>query len=309
MTLGRFKLLMALAAALGAGLFALLSMEPEVITLMFTFPSQPFIDMLWQLAGISEGMRALAIALYVLVCLIPAAALLVISRRRRPYGEDWLLALLSAVLLVFMYRALVISYLGAVSVQMGALTVLAAWLALRLLRYFSGSDNAHLAKLAMWAVALLGLLCAFALGWQCAAAVSTAASPLIGSVLPDSASGAVISLLAESASVIAQNAIILYGCLLALRLADSFMPEGRLTDESVAEAEHLYRYSVRALTAVILIGMAANLIKLAFIRSAVSGSVNVSFKLTPLLFCLGALIVSRFLAAHKRLRDDNDLFV
>lgn len=61
--------------------------------------------------------------------------------------------------------------------------------------------------------------------------------------------------------------------------------------------------------AIALISMWASLAKLLLIELSRDNNVNVSLPLFPLLFCLAALIVSRFIAAHKQLRDDNDLFV
>lgn len=55
--------------------------------------------------------------------------------------------------------------------------------------------------------------------------------------------------------------------------------------------------------------MWASLAKLLLIELSRDNNVNVSLPLFPLLFCLAALIVSRFIAAHKQLRDGNDLFV
>ena len=107
----------------------------------------------------------------------------------------------------------------------------------------------------------------------------------------------------------ASNCITVYGCLLGLRLTNSLGEGGELTDETVAQARGFYRYSVRAVTAILLTSLAANLVKLIFINTRGENGVNVEFPIFQLLFCLAALIVSRFIAAHKRLRDDNDLFV
>ena len=298
MTLRSFKLLTALCAAAGAACFALLSAMPELIGVILTVPGGLIVELLWAMARLGEIWRAAAIALYVLISLIPAAALLAVSRRRKPYAEDWLLALLSAVLFLLMYRALDYSaYINSLALRAGSLAVLVTWLALRLLRCFNASDNARLVKLSRWAITLIGLLSGFAAGWQLASTVAQLLTSLW------------IALFADGVSALAQSGIVIYGCLLAYELSLSFGPGGELSDEAVDMAGRFYRYSARALTAVLLIGMAANLLKLAFISSQPSSSVNVSLPLTPLLFCLAALIISRSMAAHKRLRDDNDLFV
>lgn len=245
-----------------------------------------------------DGWRIFAIALYVLVCLIPAAALLLLSRRRRPYREDWLLLAMSAALFIFIGRALSSHWdMYSTFAQMGLLAVLVAWLVLRLLRYFNASDDARLVKLARIAVVLLGLIFGFAAGWT----LIGAAAGLLG--------GFQFSLLADGVSAVATDVILVLGCLRALRLINTLGPAGEIADETVTEAEGFYRFSSKALAAIVLISMWASLAKLLLIELSRGNNVNVSLPLFPLLFCLAALIVSRFIAAHKQLRDDNDLFV
>lgn len=118
-----------------------------------------------------------------------------------------------------------------------------------------------------------------------------------------------LSVLADGVSGCATAVILVLGCLRALRLVNTLGPTGELTDESVAEAGGFYRFSAKALAAIVLVNMCADLAKLLLIDLSSNSSVNVSLPILPLLFCLAALIVSRFMAAHKRLRDDNDLFV
>ena len=280
----RFWRLIALAAALGLGVCAALAARPELIGLAFKLPCGYFVDLLWDMARTGEGWRIAAIVLYVIACLVPAGALFLISRRRRPWREDWLLALLSVVLLLLVGRALDRNRsVYSTFAQMGLYAVLVTWLALRLLRYFSDSDDRRLVRLVRIVVVLIGMLFA-------ALAFSVAA-------------------LAEGAGSVASSCITVYGCLLGLRLVDSLGEGGELTDDTVELARGFYRYSVRAAAAILLISLAANLVKLAFVRLSASTDVSVNFPVFQLLFCLAALIVSRFIAAHKELRDDNDLFV
>lgn len=298
MTERNFKIYAALAALLGAAACAAAAAEPELARLAFYFPCGLLTDALWELAMTGEGWRIFAIVIYALVCLLPALGLLLIRRRRRPYREDWLLLLLSAALFLLLGRALDSRReMYPVFAQMGLFSVLTAWLALRLLRYFGASDDARLVKLSRAAVVLLGLIYAFAAGWT----LVSAAAGLI--------SGFQLSTLADGVSGCATAAILVACCLRALRLVNTLGPGGELTDESVAEAGGFYRFSAGALAAIVLVSMCADLVKLLFIELSSESSVNVSLPILPLIFCLAALIVSRFMAAHKRLRDDNDLFV
>lgn len=298
MTESNFRKYIVLAALLGAAVCAAVAAMPELTMLVFKLPCGFFVDLLWELAMTGEGWRIFAIVLYVLFCLIPALVLLLLSRRRKPYREDWLLLLMSAALFIFIGRALSSHWdIYSTFAQMGLLSVLVAWLVLRLLRYFNASDDARLVKLARIAVVLLGLLFGFVAGWTL---IGMAAGLLAGFQF---------SLLADGLSGAATVVILIFGCLLALRLINTLGPDGRITDETVAEAEGFYRYSAKALTSIVLISMGADLAKLLLIELSNDNNVNVSLPILPLIFCLAALIVSRFIAAHKQLRDDNDLFV
>lgn len=298
MTDKRFWRLIVLAAALGLGVCAALAARPELIGLAFKLPCGYFVDLLWDMARTGEAWRIAAIVLYVIACLVPAGALFLISRRRRPYREDWLLALLSVVLLLLVGRALDRNRaVYSTFAQMGLLAVLVTWLALRLLRYFSASDDRRLVRLVRIVVVLIGMLFA--------ALAGVSAFAIIAALFERFS----VAALAEGAGSVASSCITVYGCLLGLRLVDSLGEGGELTDDTVELARGFYRYSVRAAAAILLISLAANLVKLAFVRLSASTDVNVNFPVFQLLFCLAALIVSRFIAAHKRLRDDNDLFV
>ena len=298
MTEKRFWRLIALAAALGLGVCAALAAWPGLIELPFKLPCGYFVDLLWDISKTGAVWRILAIILYVLVCLVPAGALFLISRRRRPWREDWLLALLSVVLLLLVGRALDRNWtIYSAFAQMGLLAVLVTWLALRLLRYFSVSDDRRLVRLVRIVVVLVGVLFA-ALAGVSAFAILAALFERFS-----------IPALAEGAGSVASSGITVYGCLLGLRLVDSLGEGGELTDDTVDLARGFYRYSVRAASAILLISLAANLVKLVFVRVSSSTDVSVNFPVFQLLFCLAAFIVSRFIAAHKELRDDNDLFV
>lgn len=298
MTEKRFWRLIALAAALGLGVCAALAAWPGLIELPFKLPCGYFVDLLWDISKTGAVWRILAIILYVLVCLVPAGALFLISRRRRPWREDWLLALLSVVLLLLVGRALDRNWtVYSAFAQMGLLAVLVTWLALRLLRYFSVSDDRRLVRLVRIVVVLIGMLFA--------ALAGVSAFAILASLFERFT----IPALAEGAGSVASSGITVYGCLLGLRLVDSLGEGGELTDDTVDLARGFYRYSVRAASAILLISLAANLVKLVFVRVSSSTDVSVNFPVFQLLFCLAALIVSRFIAAHKKLRDDNDLFV
>lgn len=243
-----------LSAVLGYAVCAAAAAVPELTILIFKLPCGFFVDLLWELAMTGDGWRIFAIALYVLVCLIPAAALLLLSRRRRPYREDWLLLAMSAALFIFIGRALSSHWdMYSTFAQMGLLAVLVAWLVLRLLRYFNASDDARLVKLARIAV------CCWAALRLCSGLVAHrrgGGAPRRLSVLP-----------ARRRRVRCCDGRHTRSRLpAAMRLINTLGPAGEIADETVTEAEGFYRFSSKALAAIVLISMWASLAKLLLIE-------------------------------------------
>lgn len=144
------------------------------------------------------------------------------------------LALLSAVLLILLGRALD-SHRSIYSAfaQRAFFAVLVTWLALRLLRYFSASDDRRLVKLVRIVVLLIGMLFA------------ALAGVTVFAVLASLFERFTLAAFADGAASVASNCITVYGCLLGLRLTNSLGEGGELTDETVEQARGFYRYSVR----------------------------------------------------------------
>lgn len=80
-----------------------------------------------------------------------------------------------------------------------------------------------------------------------------------------------------------------------------------LFSASGAEAT-LARYCAGALMAMLLLSAALAVLNTLLARSGV-GLGSVSFPVSALIFCFAALLGARFAAAHKRLRDENDMFI
>lgn len=58
----------------------------------------------------------------------------------------------------------------------------------------------------------------------------------------------------------------------------------------------------------LLLSAALAVLNMLLARSGV-GLGSVSFPVSALIFCFAALLGARFAAAHKRLRDENDMFI
>lgn len=80
-----------------------------------------------------------------------------------------------------------------------------------------------------------------------------------------------------------------------------------LFSASGAEAT-LARHCAGALMAMLLLSAALAVLNMLLARSGL-GLGSVSFTVSALIFCFAALLGARFAAAHKRLRDENDMFI
>lgn len=94
----------------------------------------------------------------------------------------------------------------------------------------------------------------------------------------------------------------------ALRLLDH-MRENRYSAQSVGAAQRLASWCRRALTATVLANTGWNLLQLLFAQSLRVINSSVQIPVMSIAFMLGVLLLARFIAENKQLKDDNDLFV
>ncbi len=87
-----------------------------------------------------------------------------------------------------------------------------------------------------------------------------------------------------------------------------FALDGGLTEAALGALRALARYCAGALMAMLLLSAALAVLNTLLARSGL-GLGSVSFPVSALIFCFAALLGARFAAAHKRLRDENDMFI
>ena len=77
----------------------------------------------------------------------------------------------------------------------------------------------------------------------------------------------------------------------------------------VGAVGRLSRFCATALAAMLLLSAALAVADVLLVRSGSGGLSSVSFPVSTLIFCFAVLLGARFIAAHKRLRDENDMFI
>ena len=281
---------------------------------------------------IGLGLRALslsgapgnvaAIAIYALISLSPAALLFALGKRRKLFAEDALLGLLSAALFAVLYltvnpgliggfaggdggKAVGMAVLGTI-----AYSVICAYFVLRALRLFSESDAAALARNMSAMLGVLGMVFVF-----------SAFGPCLGDLL-----GAIAGLRAGNAGnehlLGPTYAFLVLQCitdmlpyilnvpivLAALRLAGEYRADP-YSAETVAASHRMSRLCTAALAATVLANMCFNILQLAFIKSLMVVNVSLNIPVLSIAFVLAALLLTRFAAGNKQLKDENDAFI
>jgi hypothetical protein len=321
----RHKLLVAFLIFEAAACVVLNALRASFSGLFSAVTAFPFEQLGGGLRALSLSGRAgnaAAIAIYAVFCLLPVAALVVFRKRRGAQREDGLLILLSAALFAVMYLmvnpGVIASYLGSAAVIPvgkavlgGALySVLCGYIVLCALRLFAqgGTD-----KLARYLSVLLALLAA--------AFVFTAFGARFGGLLDGVYSLRAANTGNEGAHTVTYIFLALQFVVDALPyVLDIFiayralMLLGELRRDrygagAVKQAWRLSRLCAAALTAAMLSNIALNLLSLLFARALLVVNGFVRIPVLSVAFALAAILLARFIAENKQLKDENDMFI
>ena len=306
-----FPLLVAVSAVLS--LVAALAMPEAGVgaLLWLAFPFRQLGTLLRTLSLSGAAGNAGAWVLYALFCLLPALYLLLRVIRRRAVWPDALLAVLSAVLFLFM--GLFINpaeAMGASALGGTVYSLLLAYVGLRLCRVRE-TDAARLSaalRALLYAVACVLAVDAFG-GTATALRTSFAAlregnTALSAAALAPSYAVLVLRGIVAALPSLAGIAVILT----ALPLLDA-IADGPYSGETVAAARRLARVS-RATLAVVLLSQAALSVLQAVAADAVRASgYSVSLPLGQAALLLAALLLSELFMRGKALQDDHDSII
>ena len=308
-------LLMALAAAC-----IILVLSPVAFSDIFP------IIMAFPFAQIGRGLRALslpgglgnviAFVLYVAVCLLPMPALVLIRKKRT---EDVLLLLISIVLFFVMYFMINPGIIGMTALMLpieqmllGGIvySLLLAYVVMRMLRLFDAATTYGLGRYiniilhflnALFVIMVFGLIFAQMLGaFEALREANTDPFQQLGMTYLF----LVLQHLVNALPYVLNIWVVLNAqhLLTALR-ADPY------SEETLAAAKTVSRVCAAALTASVLAIAGFNLLQLMFINRLHVVNTNVNFPVASVLFVLGALLLTRYIAENKLLKDENDRFV
>jgi len=285
----------------------------------------PFEQIGWglRILSLSGGPgNAAAIVIYAAVSLLPAGALYVKRKKSRLHIEDGLLVLLSAVLFVVLYHMInpgLISSLtnraAGASVGKALLggmvySVLCGYLILSVLRSFYVGSTDKLFRYMSILLHLLNVLFVFIIFSTCIGNfLDSTASLQAGNMGNEHLLGAsrfflVLQFLTDALPYVMDIFIVFA----ALRLLREMLAD-RYSANVVTAARYISRLCAVSLTATVLSNIGLNLLQLLFARSLMDLNILVQIPIFSILFVLAALLLTRFAAQNKQLKDDNDMFI
>lgn len=309
-----FRIALIAEAILCILLSALHSVLPPYFPAMASFPFSQLGLGLRTLSLSGSTGNFFAVLLYAAICLLPSVALLPMRRTGTLHWEDGLLVLISAALFPILFL-MVNPGLTAVPGSEGVLcsvvwSLAAAWLTLRVLRSLFSSDR-H--QLALWFSRLLraaAFYYVFELFGVLLPALLQELSMLQASSDPFSAfvysdTEIAFTVIRHLVSAL-PSALLLTVILRAVALMDL----ARCGDDGVLPAaERLSRLCRTTVSVTVLSVAAADLLQLFLFDRLLHVHISVVLPMMELIFVLGILLLTRYMAENRRLQEDNDLFI
>lgn len=238
------------------------------------------------------------------VCLVLAALPVfgfIAQLLRNKFKPEDLLLLLSAVLLYLVMKnpLTVEGVLTQPMVQPSVFwTALLAWAGLRILRASCLAEGAPLLRIGGWAVCAAALYFAYGAGANIGAAVY---------VLRISSLGA--ALLSKLVLAFVSACLGVGACVLTLNALRRYALDGELSDAVVGAVGALSRFCAIALAAMLLLSAVLAAAEVLLVRGGSGALSSVSFPVSALIYCFAVLLGARLISAHKRLRDENEMFI
>ena len=263
--------------------------------------------------------NAVAIVLYVLICLLPLLALGLIRRRRRWAAEDAMLAALSALLFWGLYTLINPGRLAAVygatleRVAIGLVIwgMLVGYGLLRLTRALFSGEEKHLwraAAVVLWVLAALFVYGAF--GDSLAELLAA-----IRSMRESNTGAGAGTLLGSEALLIVQYLVKILPNVLNVWVIAAMgkllrpMAQAPYSAQSAEVADALARRCGVAVAVTVVSQLVMALVQLGLAGSVLKLNVALSVPLDAMAFTLVALVLVQLIRRGKALQDDNDLFV
>jgi hypothetical protein len=273
------------------------------------------------LSGVAGN--AAAFTLYILISLSPAAALLILQKKRKLHREDGLLILLSIALFPILYYVINPGIFGPMEnlplpqdmsnalLGITAHSILLGYAILRVLRLFSAAKAGKLGN--YLAMLLWGLNAAF-IYVACGACFkgfldAIAALKASNTALPNpflSLTGIFLFMqYIVNALPYLMSVFIIFAILRLVRE----MQADRYSANTVFTAEGLVRLSKQTLAITVLARIAFNLLQFIFASRLMDIRIIAHFPTDAIICALCANLLARFVADSKQLKDENEQFI
>ena len=284
-------------------------------------------------AQIGDGLRALslsgstgnvvAVAIYCILCLLPMLWMLIRAFRKRVCGEDALLPLLSGVLFAVMYwmvnPAYFAMHLGVggtggtnrAFAGVAVYSIIAGYAILRVLRSFTQSEGGRLIRSLKWLMAALCAIFVYAIFGSgldgllgAGMELKRANSALGGAELLPSYIFLAVQYLINALPYALSVAIIFAAIGLLARLE-----ENPYDEEIAVSARGISWLCRRAVIAIMISQIAANVLQLALGALLHSSRYTLSIPLLTVIFVLAALLMAGYFEQARLIKDDNDSII
>jgi len=266
--------------------------------------------------------NTIAIVIYVCLCMLPVLYLLLVRRKRGHFPEDILLALLSLLLFVVMYRMINpasfhINLAGFFSQEMllpmsGFIiySVLFTYIFLRVLRRCYSTNIEKLQKYLVALLYALNALFVFIAAGICFGNFLTSIQTLkAGNVGNEQGLGLTYVFLFFQYVVNALPYVLSVFVVFSVLSLLYEMRQDRYSGETVIAADNLSRLCGTVLAVTVLSGMTYNLIQFIFAKWLSVINSNIEIPLQSIVFLLAILFVTQIIRDNKKLKDDNNMFI
>ena len=309
-----FRYALLLEAVLLILLSSLQSILPAFFPALSAFPFSQLGLGLRMLSLSGSAGNIAAILLYILIALLPAASLFLLKRNAPLHGEDALLALLSLAMFPVLYLMVNPGYLpvpGSEGVFCFILWSLAAcWLTLRVLRSLAVSDRP---VLLIWFSRLLraaAFYFVFEIFGSLLPALIEELSALcqpesLWAAPPYSDTEVAFAVIRQLVAAVPPAASILV-IFRSVGLLDLLREDAGGT---ISAAKALSRLCVQSLAVSVSSIAALNLLQLILCDQLRNVQITVVLPVLELALVLVILLLTRYMAENKQLKDDNDLFI
>ncbi|MCM1188839.1 MAG: hypothetical protein NC541_06045 [bacterium] len=288
-----------------------------------TFPWEELGGLLRRLSLSGGAGNVAAWILFLVLGLCPAAGFAALLLRKRHAAADWLLLILSALLLAGLWFFVNPSYLegflfpaglkeaGKLSLALTVDSAALAWLLLRFLTGYEAWGRARLFRVLRAALSAYLFVSGAALLIGGAGDFSENCAAIKAGNAPADPGRLALSLaflFLQTACSLLPDALdlILWG--VVLTFLRSCEKDG-FSAESLKKVELLKKLSARFLAAVLFGNLGVNLLQLLLGRNIYSSRYSLVFPLRETVILSGMLMLSRFYLESRRLKEDNDLFI